>query len=117
MFTPPGKRDRRLQIADCRCRARNWPPSGGNDERLSKVEDISVEASHRTVSVDLGSMCYRVRRAVSLLKSAGRGSIIHLSSIAGRLAYPLRAPYAAATRGSLDGQRLSPPYSGRRIFA
>ena len=31
-----------------------------------------------------------------LLKAAGGGSIINLSSIAGRLGFPLRTPYAAA---------------------
>lgn len=65
----------------------------------SKVEDISVADWDRTVAVDLSSMFYCVRRAVPLLKSAGGGSIINLSSIAGRLAYPLRTPYAAAKWG------------------
>ena len=65
----------------------------------SKVEDISVADWDRTVAVDLSSMFYCIRRAVPLLKGTGGGSIINLSSIAGRLAYPLRAPYAAAKWG------------------
>lgn len=65
----------------------------------SKVEEISVEDWDRTVSVDLSSMFYCIRRAVPLLKRAGGGSIINLSSIAGRLSFPLRAPYAAAKWG------------------
>jgi NAD(P)-dependent dehydrogenase (short-subunit alcohol dehydrogenase family) len=65
----------------------------------AKVEDISIEDWDRTVSVDLNSMFYCIRRAVPLLKQAGGGSIINLSSIAGRLAFPLRAPYAAAKWG------------------
>ena len=65
----------------------------------SRVEDISIEDWDRTVSVDLSSMFYCIRRAVPLLKQAGGGSIINLSSIAGRLAYPLRSPYAAAKWG------------------
>jgi NAD(P)-dependent dehydrogenase (short-subunit alcohol dehydrogenase family) len=65
----------------------------------SKVEEISIEDWDRTVSVDLSSMFYCIRCAVPLLKQAGGGSIINLSSIAGRLAYPLRSPYAAAKWG------------------
>ena len=63
------------------------------------VESISVEEWDRTISVDLNGMFYCVRRAVPMLKSAGGGSIINLSSIAGRLGYPLRSPYSAAKWG------------------
>ena len=52
-----------------------------------------------TISVDLNGMFYCVRRAVPMLKAAGGGSIINLSSIGGRLGYPLRAPYSAAKWG------------------
>jgi NAD(P)-dependent dehydrogenase (short-subunit alcohol dehydrogenase family) len=44
-------------------------------------------------------MFYCTRLAVPLLKAAGGGSIINLSSIAGRLGYPLRSPYCAAKWG------------------
>lgn len=64
-----------------------------------RVEDIGVDEWDRTIAVDLSSMFYCVRRAVPLLRQAGGGSIINLSSIAGRLAYPLRTPYAAAKWG------------------
>jgi NAD(P)-dependent dehydrogenase (short-subunit alcohol dehydrogenase family) len=62
----------------------------------AKVEEISVADWDRTIAVDLNSMFYCTRRAVPLLKAAGGGSIINLSSIAGRLGYPLRTPYSAA---------------------
>lgn len=62
----------------------------------AKVEDISVADWDRTISVDLSSMFYCTRRAVPLIKAAGGGSIINLSSVAGRLGYPLRTPYASA---------------------
>jgi NAD(P)-dependent dehydrogenase (short-subunit alcohol dehydrogenase family) len=65
----------------------------------AKVEDITVADWDRTVAVDLNSMFYCIRRAVPLLKAAGGGSIINLSSGAGRLGFPLRAPYAAAKWG------------------
>jgi NAD(P)-dependent dehydrogenase (short-subunit alcohol dehydrogenase family) len=60
------------------------------------VEDISVEDWDRTIAVDLNGMFYCTRRAVPLLKAAGGGSIINLSSIAGRLGYALRTPYSSA---------------------
>lgn len=62
----------------------------------AKVEDISVADWDRTIDVDLNSMFYCTRHAVPLLKAAGGGSIINMSSIAGRLGYPLRTPYSAA---------------------
>ncbi len=63
------------------------------------VENISVEEWDRTIAVDLNGMFYCVRRAVPLLKAAGGGSIVNLSSIGGRLGYPLRSPYSAAKWG------------------
>lgn len=65
----------------------------------AKVEDIAIADWDRTVAVDLNSMFYCTRRAVPLLKAAGGGSIINLSSAAGRLGFPLRTPYAAAKWG------------------
>lgn len=65
----------------------------------ANVEDIAIENWDRTMAVDLNGMFYCTRLAVPLLKSVGGGSIINLSSIAGRLGYPLRAPYSAAKWG------------------
>ena len=41
-------------------------------------------------------MFYCTRRAVPLIKAAGGGSIVNLSSVAGRLGFRLRTPYSAA---------------------
>ena len=60
------------------------------------VESIEIADWDRTIAVDVNGMFYCTRRAVPLLKQAGGGSIINLSSVAGRLGYPLRTPYAAA---------------------
>ncbi|HEX4927482.1 MAG TPA: SDR family oxidoreductase, partial [Burkholderiales bacterium] len=62
----------------------------------ARVEDIRPEDWERTIGVDLNGMFYCTRKAMPLLKAAGGGSIINLSSIAGRLAFPMRTPYAAA---------------------
>jgi NAD(P)-dependent dehydrogenase (short-subunit alcohol dehydrogenase family) len=63
------------------------------------VEAMDIAEWNRTIAVDLNGMFYCTRRAVPLLKAAGGGSIINLSSVAGRLGYPLRTPYAAAKWG------------------
>ena len=61
-----------------------------------RVEDISIADWDRTIAIDLNGMFYCTRLAVPLLKAAGGGSIINLSSVAGRLGFPLRTPYSAA---------------------
>ena len=62
----------------------------------AKVEDIRPEDWDRCIAVDLNGMFYCTRRAMPLIKAAGGGSIINLSSIAGRFGFPMRTPYAAA---------------------
>ena len=62
----------------------------------AKVEDIRPEDWDRCIAVDLNGMFYCTRKAMPLIKEAGGGSIINLSSAAGRLAFPMRTPYAAA---------------------
>ncbi|MEO8009184.1 MAG: SDR family oxidoreductase [Betaproteobacteria bacterium] len=64
-----------------------------------KVEDIPVDEWERCIAVDLNAMFYCTRLAVPLIKAAGGGSVINLSSAAGRLAFPLRTPYSAAKWG------------------
>jgi NAD(P)-dependent dehydrogenase (short-subunit alcohol dehydrogenase family) len=61
-----------------------------------KIEDLNPEDWDRCIAVDLNSMFYCTRLAMPLIKAAGGGSIINLSSVAGRLGFPLRTPYAAA---------------------
>ncbi|MFO1364089.1 MAG: SDR family oxidoreductase [Burkholderiales bacterium] len=65
----------------------------------AKVEDIAPADWDRCIAVDLSGMFYCTRLALPLLKAAGGGSIVNLSSVAGRLGFPLRAPYAAAKWG------------------
>jgi NAD(P)-dependent dehydrogenase (short-subunit alcohol dehydrogenase family) len=62
----------------------------------AKVEDIRPEDWDRTIAIDLNGMFYCTRKAMPLIKEAGGGSIINLSSAAGRLAFPMRTPYSAA---------------------
>jgi NAD(P)-dependent dehydrogenase (short-subunit alcohol dehydrogenase family) len=62
----------------------------------AKVEDIRPEDWDRCIAIDLNGMFYCTRLAMPLIKQAGGGSIVNLSSIAGRLAFPMRTPYSAA---------------------
>ncbi len=59
------------------------------------VEEIAPADWDRTIAVDLNGQFYCTRRAVPLLKAAGRGSIIFISSSAAFFGYPLRTPYTA----------------------
>jgi NAD(P)-dependent dehydrogenase (short-subunit alcohol dehydrogenase family) len=65
----------------------------------AKVEDVSIEDWNRCIDIDLNGMFYCTRLAMPMLKAAGGGSIINLSSAAGRLGFPLRSAYAAAKWG------------------
>jgi NAD(P)-dependent dehydrogenase (short-subunit alcohol dehydrogenase family) len=60
------------------------------------VEDCSLGDWRRTLAVGLDGAFHCLRHAVPLLKAAGAGSIINISSTAGLMGYPLRAPYTAA---------------------
>jgi len=60
------------------------------------VETLSLADWERTMGVNLTGQFLCTRRAVPMLKEAGGGSIVNLSSVAGRLGYPLRTPYASA---------------------
>lgn len=60
------------------------------------VEDVDPDDWERTMSINITGMFYCTRRAVPELKRAGGGSIVNLSSAAGRLGFPLRTPYAAS---------------------
>ncbi|MFZ6646022.1 SDR family oxidoreductase [Undibacterium sp. TJN25] len=60
------------------------------------VEDIPPEAWEHTINTNLNSQFYFLRRAVPWLKQTSDSpSIITVSSVAGRLGYQFRTPYAA----------------------
>lgn len=60
------------------------------------VEEIRPEDWDRCIDVDLNAMFYCTRLAMPMIKAAGGGSIVCLSSVAGRLGFARRSPYAAA---------------------
>jgi len=65
----------------------------------ARVEDVAPEDLERTLRIDLAAMFHCSRRVVPALRAAGGGSIINLSSAAGKFGFPLRSPYAAAKWG------------------
>lgn len=62
----------------------------------ARVEDVTPEALQETLAVNVASQFHCARHAVPMLKAAGGGSIINLSSIAGRLGFTMRSPYSAS---------------------
>jgi len=62
----------------------------------ARVEDVDPEDWDRTMAVNINGMFYCARKAVPLIKEAGSGSIVNMSSSAGIMGYPLRSPYAAS---------------------
>jgi NAD(P)-dependent dehydrogenase (short-subunit alcohol dehydrogenase family) len=64
-----------------------------------KVEDIAPEDWDRCIAIDLTGMFNCTRKAMPLLKASGGGSIVNLSSAAGRHGFPQRTPYASAKWG------------------
>jgi len=60
------------------------------------IEEIEPKDWNRTLAINLTGQYLCARRAVPMLKAAGGGSIVMMSSAAGRFGYPLRSPYAAS---------------------
>ncbi|WP_306261984.1 SDR family oxidoreductase [Pararhizobium sp. IMCC21322] len=67
-------------------------PTGG-------VEDISVESWRRCIDICLTGQFICAHNAVPMLKAAGGGSIVNMSSAAGKHGYAYRTPYSAAKFG------------------
>ena len=60
------------------------------------MEQIEPEDWDRTIAVNISGQFYCARRAVPLMRQAGHGAIVNISSTAGRLGFPLRLPYATS---------------------
>ncbi len=69
------------------------------------VEDVDPAALDATLQVCLASQFHCARRAVPALRAAGGGTIINLSSAAGKFGFALRSPYAAAKWGVIGFTR------------
>jgi NAD(P)-dependent dehydrogenase (short-subunit alcohol dehydrogenase family) len=63
------------------------------------LADTALADWNQTIGVNLTGVFLCARRAVPMLRAAGGGSIVNLSSVAGRLGFPLRTPYSASKFG------------------
>jgi NAD(P)-dependent dehydrogenase (short-subunit alcohol dehydrogenase family) len=70
-----------------------------------RVEDIAPEDWDRCLTVCLTSQFNFARLAVPALRASANASIVNLSSLAGRVGFPLRTPYAAAKWGVIGFTR------------
>ncbi|MDH5557549.1 MAG: SDR family oxidoreductase [Alphaproteobacteria bacterium] len=64
-----------------------------------KIEDLNPADWRRCIDIDLTGSFLCARKAVPMLKSTGGGSIVNISSVAGKYGYPFRTPYASAKYG------------------
>lgn len=63
------------------------------------LTEISRADWDRVLAVNLAGAFLCAREALRLMAPAGRGKIINISSVAGKIGYPLRAPYSASKWG------------------
>ena len=65
----------------------------------ARIEDLDIADVNRCLSACLTSQFVTISRAVPHLRKSDNPSIINISSLAGRLGFKLRSPYAAAKWG------------------
>lgn len=70
--------------------------NAGSAGPTAPVEEVELADWRACIDVNLTSAFLGTRKAVPALRAAGGGSIVNLSSAAGKFAFPLRSPYSAA---------------------
>ena len=73
--------------------------NAGTAGPTAPIEEISLEDWQACLSVNLTSAFIGTQRAIPRIKEAGGGSIVNLSSAAGKFGFALRSPYAASKWG------------------
>jgi NAD(P)-dependent dehydrogenase (short-subunit alcohol dehydrogenase family) len=73
--------------------------NAGTKGPTAAIEDMDLNAWHRCLSVSLDGAMLLARGAARLMKPAGRGVILFISSTSGLYGTPYRAPYVAAKWG------------------
>lgn len=64
-----------------------------------RIEELDPSDVRQTLDICLTSQFVTIARAVPQLRASGNASIVNVSSLAGRLGFRLRSPYAAAKWG------------------
>ena len=70
--------------------------NAGSAGPTALVEDVSLDAWHRCLAVNLDGAFLAAKHAAPLFKAQRSGCVIVTSSTAGQHGYPQRSPYAAA---------------------
>ncbi len=68
----------------------------------ARAEDITTAEWERTLRVNVGSHFFCCRRAIPLMKQAGGGAIVNISSTSARTGLPLRLPYVVSKAAVLS---------------
>jgi NAD(P)-dependent dehydrogenase (short-subunit alcohol dehydrogenase family) len=69
---------------------------------IGSVETLSLEDWNAAVSINLNGSLLCMQKAIPALRKSGGGTIINMSSVAGRAGFPLRASYCS-TKSALLG--------------
>lgn len=73
--------------------------NAGTAGPTAPVEDVSLDDWTACLAVNLTSAFLGTQKAIPALIKSGGGSIVNLSSAAGKFGFPLRSPYSAAKFG------------------
>lgn len=85
---------------------------------LAPFDQITPEEFKRVIDVNLTGQAYGAMAALPYLKQAGRGALIHISSVEARRSIPLQSPYSASkhgVEGFLDSLRVELQHEGWQI--
>ena len=63
------------------------------------IAEVGDEALHACIATCLFSQFYVIRAAIAHLRQSANASIVNISSVAGKVGFPMRTPYAAAKWG------------------
>jgi NAD(P)-dependent dehydrogenase (short-subunit alcohol dehydrogenase family) len=63
--------------------------------------EITADEWHETIEVNLTGAFYCAKHAAAAMIRQGGGAIVNISSVAGRIGYPMRTPYAASKWGMI----------------
>ena len=75
---------------------------------LSRMDALKVDEWDRMIDVNIKGVLYGIAAALPVMQAQGRGQIVNVSSVAGRLVFPTAAVYCAtkfAVHALSDGLR------------
>lgn len=76
--------------------------NAGGGVAIKEVSEISTEEIDKTIKLNLNSVIYGCRAVANIMKAQKFGTIINISSVCARHAWPTWSVYAAAKAGVLN---------------